>query len=106
MLGPCTEFPAYLGTHGLTKVLCYLADISEPKRKEPSPSPLQVKGKRPQAVVLSDSEDDQRVPDTVEKAAPKDEPVDLTSPGEPQSHDNGVAAASRLLPGSLLTVSE
>ncbi len=77
-----------------------LADISEPKSKEPSPSPVQVKDRRPQAVVLSDSEDDQRVPDTAEKAPLTDEAVDLTSPAKPQSHDTGTAAAVRLSQGS------
>ena len=89
-----------------SQICASLADISEPKRKQPSPSPLQVKGRQPQAVLLSDSEDDQRVPDTVEKAAPEDEPVDLTSPSEPQSFDSGIAAALRLLQGSPLTASE
>ena len=99
MLGARTNPPAYPDSHGSSRAVL-LADISEPKSKEPSPSPLQVKGRQLQAVVLSDSEDDQRVPDTVEKAPPTDEAVDLTSPAKSQSHDTGTAAAPRLSQGT------
>lgn len=75
------------------------ADISEPNSREPSPSSLRIKGRRAQAIVLSDSEGDQRVPDTVEKATPRREAVDLTSDAAPRSHDRTAAAVLRLSQG-------
>ena len=51
-------------------------------------------------MLVSDTDEDQRVPDTLEKARPqKDEPVDLTSDAEPERHDGEAAAALRLSKG-------
>ena len=99
MLGPSyTVFPCTCTQITLRQQVS-LADISEATHKEPTPSPLQIKSRRQQPLVISESDDDQRVPDTVEKGAPGGEAVDLTSDAEPQSHDRGAAAAVRLSQG-------
>ncbi len=60
---------------------------------------MKVQGKQG-PVLVSDSDDDQRVPDTLEKARPqKDELVDLTSDAQPERHDGEAAAALRLSQG-------
>ena len=76
-----------------------LADMSAAPSKESSPSPLRVKSKRPNTVLLSDSEDDQRVPDTVEKAAPRSEAVDTTSDCEALSLEGHSGISARLAQG-------
>ena len=92
----------FIWIHPVIDIRFCAADIAEPTRKEASPSPMQIKGRQPQAVVLSDSEDDQRVPDTAEKATPGHTAVDLTS--SPASQDRGAAAAQRLLHGGSLHI--
>ncbi|CAK0783636.1 hypothetical protein CVIRNUC_006835 [Coccomyxa viridis] len=79
------------------KRLVKLRDIPDATSPQPSPSPMRIRGRQRDSVILSDSEDDQRVPDTLGKAAPEAKAVGLPSVAKAESPAQWPADASARL---------